>query len=262
MSEHDGLVRIDEDDLCTLKICRGKSLNAINRQLLRDLSRELDSIARTPKVRAVIITSEGETAFCAGADLKERKGMTLDETREFVTTIGQVFRQLELTPVPTIAVMNGVAFGGGLELALACDFRVAVANARMGLTECQLGIIPGAGGTQRLPRLIGPSKAAEMIFTAKVVDAYLAQQLGLVNYVEHSVKSALDRAEDIVKGIKRCAPLSVRAAKAAMQKGADMTMDDALKEEYRNYATLIETEDRVEGLRAFAEKRKPVFVGR
>jgi enoyl-CoA hydratase/carnithine racemase len=262
MSERDGLVRTDEDNVCTLKICRGKSLNAINRQLLRDLSQELESIALAPTIRALIITAEGETAFCAGADLKERKGMTLDETREFVTTIGPVFRQLELVPIPTIAVMNGVAFGGGLELALACDFRIAVASARMGLTECQLGIIPGAGGTQRLPRLIGPSKAAEMILTAKVVDAYMAVELGLINYVEHSVNSALDRAYDIISGIKKCAPLSVRAAKSAMQKGADMSMDDALKEEFRNYETLIESEDRVEGLRAFAEKRRPQFMGR
>lgn len=260
MSEIDGLVRKDEDGLCTLKICRPKALNAINRQLLKDLSKELDAISST--TRAVLIIGEGETAFCAGADLKERKGMTLDETREFVTAIGQVFRQLELLPVPTIAAMNGVAFGGGLELALACDFRIAAANSRMGLTECALGIMPGAGGTQRLPKLIGPSKAAEMIFTAKVIDAYSALQLGLVNYVEPSVPSMLTKAMQLADGIKRCAPLSVMAAKRAMQRGPDLAMDEALAEELAAYETLIGTEDRVEGLSAFAEKRAPVYQGR
>lgn len=257
----DGLFRIDDGDVRVLKIRRAKSLNAINRQLLTDLSRELTALTEDKHVRALIITAEGESAFCAGADLKERRGMSLDETREFVATIGKVFRQLELVEIPTIAAMNGSAFGGGLELALACDFRLAAAHARMGLTECLLGIMPGAGGTQRLPRLIGPSRAAEMIFAGKVIDAHAAHAMGIVNYVEHSAPSVVARAHQIADGIKRCAPLSVKAAKRAMQRGWDLRMDDALAEEYRAYETLIGTEDRVEGLKAFAEKRTPNFKG-
>lgn len=262
MQEHDGLVRIDEGEVSILKICRPKALNAINRKLLADLSTELSNVASEARVRALIITADGESAFCAGADLKERRGMSLDETREFVTAIGAVFRQLELVEIPTIAAMNGVAFGGGLELALACDFRVAVSGARMGLTECLLGIMPGAGGTQRLPRLISPSKASEMILTAKIVDASAALELGLVNYVEPNVTELMARAMNLVEGVRRCAPLSVKAAKRAMQRGYDLEMTDALLEEFKCYSTLIGTEDRVEGLAAFAEKRAPHFVGR
>jgi methylglutaconyl-CoA hydratase len=261
MHEQDGLVRIDVDDIRILKICRRKSLNAINRQLLTDLSQELSVVASDSHIRALVVTAEGESAFCAGADLKERRTMSLEQTHEFVTTIGRVFRQLELLEIPTIAAMNGSAFGGGLELALACDFRVALTGARYGLTECMLGIIPGAGGTQRLPRLIGPSRASEMILTGKVVDAHVALELGLVNYVEHSASSVMARTHQLVEGIRRCAPLSVKAAKKSIHRGFDLSMEDGLAQEFACYQTLIGTEDRVEGLKAFAEKRPPQFVG-
>lgn len=263
MQEHQAaLIRQDENDVCFLRIARSDALNALNRSLLTALSKEFKTISEDSKVRALVITGEGEKAFCAGADLKERRDMTLEQTRDFVRTIGQVFRQLELLEIPTIAAMNGVAFGGGLELALACDFRIAIQSAKMGLTECALGIIPGAGGTQRLPRLIGPTLAKEMILTARILDADSAMQMGLLSAVAVTQEDLMVEVGKLIERLKKCAPLSIRAAKKAIDGGSGLNMPQALELEWMAYQTILESEDRVEGLKAFAEKRTPQFAGR
>lgn len=261
MSEHECLLREDEGEVRTLRIMRPAAMNALNRELLSAFSREFQEIKNEPKVRALIVTAEGERAFCAGADLKERRDMSIEQTKEFVAAIGDTFRQLEKVEIPTIAAMNGSAFGGGLELALACDFRLAVSTAKMGLTECRLGIIPGAGGTQRLPRLVGMAKAKRMILIGAVVDAAEALEMDLIDEVAEDATNLIARVNALVDDIKKCAPLSVKASKRSIQLGCNLEIDDGLRVELECYESLIHSRDRVEGLRAFAEKRAPKFTG-
>lgn len=256
------LIRTDEGGVCTLRLARPDARNALNLSLLQSLKAELEAIAQSSKLRVLVITGEGDKAFCAGADLKERRSMDLEQTRTFVSLISAVFRQIEALEIPSIAVMNGVAFGGGLELALACDFRVAIKSAKMGLTECALGIIPGAGGTQRLPRLVGLSRAKELILSAQVIDAEEALSIGLVDAVANDASQLHREAQRRAEALLRCAPLSVKAAKQAIMQGLEQPLDKGLAIEHDAYERIIESEDRKEGLRAFAEKRTPQFMGR
>jgi methylglutaconyl-CoA hydratase len=250
------------DNIAVVTLKRPESLNALNRQLLEELRAVAFDLASNRGIRAVVFTGAGDKAFCAGADLKERKDMSLDDTRKFVSLISDVFTQIAKLPMPTIAAINGVAFGGGLELALACDMRVMQAGKEVGLTECALGIIPGAGGTQRLPRLVGEAKAKELIFSARRVGADEAAAIGLVNRVAGQDETAFDIALELAKQIAKCAPLSVRSAKEAIDQGAGRQLEDGLKIEARCYEAIVTSEDRAEGLKAFAEKRTPSFLGR
>ncbi|HEY1100087.1 MAG TPA: enoyl-CoA hydratase-related protein, partial [Myxococcota bacterium] len=208
-----------------------------------------------------LIIAGNDKAFCAGADLKERKGMSPTEVRAFLRRIKGIMDLVERVPMPTIAAIEGVAFGGGCELALACDMRVLGKGATIGLTECALGIIPGAGGTQRLPRLIGPAKAKELIFTARKLDADAALAVGLANHVV-AAGNALARALELANEIAGTAPIAVEAAKAAIDGGLSTGISEGLLLEARAYEVTLYTEDRKEALAAFAEKRKPVFHGR
>jgi enoyl-CoA hydratase/carnithine racemase len=239
---------------------RPEAMNALSRALLETVWAEIEKAAVRREVRALIIAG-GPKAFCAGADLKERKDMTPTEVRAFLRRIKGIMDLVERVPMPTIAAIEGVAFGGGCELALACDMRVLGAGARIGLTECALGIIPGAGGTQRLPRLIGPAKAKELIFTARRLNADDALAVGLANHVVPA-GTALDKALALAGEIAGCAPIAVEAAKAAIDGGLSTGISEGLLLEARAYEVTLYTEDRKEALAAFSEGRKPKFHGR
>lgn len=235
--------------------------NAISRAMLRELGEMVGRVSTGRQVRAVIITGAGDKAFCAGADLKERATMSEAEVRAFLDGLRQTFRAIEKSDCTFIAAINGAAFGGGTELALACDLRVAAPAAELGLTEVKLGIIPGGGGTQRLSRLIGPGRAKDLILTGRRINAAEAFSVGLVNRLApegHLLETAFSLAEAIVEN----APIAVSTAKHAINEGMGLELDAALALELRKYEEVLKTEDRLEGLRAFAEKRPPVYKGR
>lgn len=207
-------------------------------------------------VRAVVITGAGDKAFSAGADLKERSTMTEPEVRTFLTDLRSAMRGLEKADTVFIAYLNGGAFGGGTELALSCDLRVMSASAELGLTETSLGIIPGAGGTQRLSRLVGKGRAKDLILTARKLGAEEALRLGVVDRI-----GSLVDAVALATQIAGNAPLAVAAAKHAIDDGYPLELDAALDLEHRAYEVTLRSEDRKEGLRAFAERRPPVYRG-
>lgn len=247
------------DNIVQITLNRPDKLNALNTDLLTSLSAELNDLSNNKNLRVVIITGSGEKAFCTGADLTERKTMSLVDTKHFVELISKTFLQIVDFPVPVIAAINGFAFGGGLELALACDFRLAQENALLGLTECALGIIPGAGGTQRLPQLVGIAKAKELIFMSQKISAKEAKAIGLVNYVLETKLDLLNTAKEWAKQIAKCAPLSIKAAKKAVDSSLFLDKSAGLALELRLYENILSSADRIEGLVAFAEKREPIF---
>lgn len=239
---------------------RPDAANALSRVLVDQLGAAVGRLADDPTVRAVVVTGTGK-AFCAGADLKERAAMSPDEVRIFLEELGGTLNALAALPCPVIAALNGVAFGGGLELALACDVRVAAETATMGLVEARLGIIPGAGGTQRLARIIGVARAKELILTGRRIDAAEARALGLLAQVVPAAE--LDPVVTaLVDEIAACAPLAVAQAKAAIDGGIALSLPGGLALEKRCYEVVLASSDREEGLRAFAEKRRPVFQGK
>lgn len=217
--------------------------------------------AGTLSVRCLIVTSAVPKVFCAGADLKERKDMSVSQSREFVQRLRQTFNNLEDLPIPTIAAIEGKALGGGMELALALDMRVAGDGAAVGFPETGLAIIPGAGGTVRAPAVLGVSRALELILTAEQVSAQRALELGLVNRVVPA-GSALEAAFDLALRIAKNGPLGVSAAKKAVRSAAGKTRAEAMKVEAEQYEVVLATEDRLEGLKAFSEHRSPVYEGK
>jgi methylglutaconyl-CoA hydratase len=250
----------DENEIITVILNRPEAANALSRQLLLELKGLVHELSYEKNIRCVIFTGAGEKSFCAGADLKERAGMDETEVKQTVALIGETVSAIEKLPQPTIAAINGAAFGGGLELALACDIRMASSTAKMGLTETSLGIIPGAGGTQRLPRILGPSKAKELIFTAKRVTAYEAERIGLITKSTSPFELMLE-AKDLAKEIAKNAPIALKQAKKAINHGIETDLETGLKIEELCYAATISTKDRLEGLLAFKEKRQPVYKG-
>ncbi len=239
---------------------RPDAMNAFSRAMVRELHEAIDAVHDDRAVRAIVIIGQGR-AFCAGADLRERKEMSDVEVRQFLRSLGQAMRKLESLPQPVIAAINGFAFGGGLELALACDIRIAAASAKMGLTEVKLGIIPGAGGTQRLPRAIGVSRAKELILTGRRIDAAKAASIGLVSEAVED-DTLLQAALRIADEIAGAAPLAVEQAKFAVSQGMGVDLQTGLAIEAKAYEVLIPTEDRLEALAAFREKRPPNFRGK
>ncbi|MBV71588.1 MAG: enoyl-CoA hydratase [Myxococcales bacterium] len=232
--------------------------NALGRPVVQGLQEAADAVAKEKAVRCVILTSTGDKAFCAGADLKERKGMPEDQVREFVTALNRMMNTIANSPKVWIGALHGACLGGGLELALCTDLRVANQNVMLGLPEVRLGILPGAGGTQRLPRLIGVARAKELILTGTRIGADDALRLGVVNRVaDDHVAAATELAAEVCKG----APISLTQAKRAIEGGWDLHMEAGLRWERACYDVTIPTEDRLEGLRAFAEKRPPVYRG-
>lgn len=236
------------------------TVNALNRNLVERLHDEVDRLSLDSDIRSVIITGAGTQAFCAGADLKERKTLSQREVSHFVQSIRSLFSKIDNLHQPTIAAINGTALGGGLELALACDLRLVAQNTQLGLPETRLAIIPGAGGTQRLPRIIGFSRAKEMILTGKKIRTDQALDWGLANAVlahDEVLSSALEWAEQINEG----GPLALQQAKVAINYGWNSDLATGLALETKAYETLIPTKDRLEALQAFAEKRNPNFRG-
>ncbi len=246
--------------IAILTLNRPEIMNALNFPLLKELNHFITEANFDKGVRVIIITGAGEKAFCAGADLKERRTMTPDEVKRYIFTIRTTFTAVEYLPKPVIAAVNGVALGGGTELALACDMRIASKNATMGLTETSLAIIPGAGGTQRLARAVGKGKAKEMIFLAKRISADEAYEIGLVNKVVEPEK-LLDEAISWAKKICENGPIAIEQAKMAINYGTETDIFTGLAFETQCYNVLIPTKDRLEGLQAFKEKRKPQYKG-
>ncbi|MHA6258315.1 enoyl-CoA hydratase-related protein [Sporosarcina sp. CAU 1771] len=240
---------------------RPNAMNAFNYDILTELGQITESIRINPDIRAVVFTGSGDRAFSVGADLKERKTLTDIQVKRNIYKIGEVFTSIAELPQPTIAMMNGFAFGGGMELALSCDFRIAADTALMGLTETGLGIIPGAGGTQRLPRLIGEAKALELILTAKRMTASEAFAYGVVTKVVASENLLLETTT-FADAILRNGPIAVQQAKFAVKQGMNVDLHTGLAIERKAYEVTIPTEDRIEALAAFNEKRKPIFKGK
>jgi len=239
---------------------RPGAMNAIGNDTLKYLQRILETLNEDSSARVVILCSSLPKVFCAGADLKERRRMNTSEVKNFVSSLRSTFSFVEALSVPTIAVIEGAALGGGLELALSCDLRVCGDAATFGMPETGLAIIPGAGGTQRLPRLIGRSQAKELIFTGRKVDGKQALALGLVSHCV-SAGDAYSKALEIARDIIKKGPLAIKLAKVAIDRGSEVDTYSGMFVEESCYAELLNSNDRLEGLAAFAEKRKPNYTG-
>ncbi len=254
-----------DEGILILTLNRPEAMNCFNFDLLAELSDVIREANFDMALRCIIITGAAgddpkKSSFSTGADLKERRTLSDDQVRRFIFTIRNTFTAVEQVRVPVIAAINGYAFGGGTEIALACDIRIASSSVIMGLTETSLGIIPGGGGTQRLPRIVGIAKAKELLFTARRIDAQTALQIGLVNKVvepEELMAASLEMAREIAKN----GPIGVAQAKFAVNYGMEASLGVGLPLESKAYDVTIPTKDRMEALAAFAEKRKPVFRG-
>jgi methylglutaconyl-CoA hydratase len=243
-------------------IDRPDRMNSLSRATLLALGKLTREAIANASVRAIVITGSGEKAFCAGADLKERQGMSENDVRLQVELYRSELGPLDRSPKPVIAAINGVAFGGGLELALVCDLRVAAAHAKLGLPETTLGIIPGAGGTQRLPRVIGEARAKEMILLGRPLTAEQALAWGLVNRVTPAGTSLLDDTLSFIQPIANGAPIAQAAALEAIDRAMDTSLELGMELEKVSYDKVLVSEDRREALKAFAEKRVPQFQGK
>lgn len=246
-----------EDKLAFFTINRPEALNALNIQVNKELEEAMLEFQNDESVWVGIITGAGDKAFCAGADIKETLPFLRENSQKMWAFPRSHTRRLDIWK-PLIAAIKGFCLGGGLEVALGCDIRIVGENARLGLPEVTLGLIPGDGGTQRLPRVIPACKAAEMLFTGKLIDAQEAYRIGLVNSVV-PVEKVMPAAIEMAQSICKAAPLAVRAAKQAMLRGKEMPIDDGLRLEYMLNAYCTCTEDFEEGTKAFVEKRKPTF---
>ncbi|KAJ3326884.1 hypothetical protein HDU76_012550 [Blyttiomyces sp. JEL0837] len=249
-----------DEGISIINFNRPEARNALGKKFMEQFRAALHSLRFDDQVRVVMLRSRVDRVFCAGADLKERATMNPTEVAAFVHGLRSAFSELESLPMPTIAAIDGAALGGGLEVALATDIRIAGGGAKLGLPETRLAIIPGAGGTQRLPRLIGVSKAKELAFTGRILTAKDAAALGLVN---HAVDGfAYEKALEIAREILPAGPIAIKMAKLAINQGSQLELSSGLSFEQSCYAQVIPTEDRLEGLRAFKEKRTPVYKGR
>jgi enoyl-CoA hydratase/carnithine racemase len=258
----DSVLLVEEDSgVATLTLNRPEVMNSLNFSLLHTLKDQIEAFRFRRDVRVIIITGSGDRAFCAGADLKERATLSPDQVREYIFTIRSLFTTIEELNKAVIAAVNGIALGGGTELALASDIRIAGANASMGLTETRLAIIPGAGGTQRLPRLVGRGKAKELIFTGQRIDAREALRIGLVNKVCEQ-QDLLAECRKMAAMICETGPIAIEQAKYAINYGLETDIHTGMAIESNAYWVCIPTEDRLEGLAAFKEKRKPVYKGK
>ena len=253
-------VDLEENGVAVLTIDRQEKLNALDPQVVEEIGQALLEL-EIEGPRAIIVTGAGERAFVAGADISAMHAMDAMDAKRFSEIGHAAMALLDRSPIPTIAAVNGFALGGGAEVALACDIRVASENALFGFPEVSLGILPGMGGTQRLPRLIGPAVAKELIFTGRRIDAGEAQRIGLVNRVV-AQGEALNAAKELAAEISANGPIAVRHAKTAANRSLDVDLISGLEYEADQFALLFATADAKEGMGAFIEKRKPRFEGR
>lgn len=258
--EFENLLFEKEEDIAVLYINRPKALNALNEKALFELEAAVKEVKADPSIKVMIVTGMGDKAFVAGADIAFLLPLSPVEGRYFSDLGEKVMRQFELLEKPVIAAINGYALGGGCELAMACDIRLASENAKFALPEVGLGVIPGFGGTQRLARVIGEGRAKELTFTAASIDAQEAYQIGLVNHV-YPKDQLLDEARALARKIAAMAPLAVGYAKFAINKGLQADIDTAMSIESDMFGLCCATTDKSEGMSAFLEKRKPHFSG-
>ncbi len=249
------------DGVATITLNRPDVRNAWSPELAQEFLAAMEDAQKDENVKAVIITGAGEKAFSAGADIKAMKGMTALKARELSNMGYRVCSAIERHEKPVIVAINGYALGGGMEVSMACDFRIASDQARMGQTEINIGLIPGWGGTQRLTRLVGKAKAKELVYTGKIIDANTALQLGLVNMVVPAAE-LMNVAKQFAQELASKAPVALKVAKALIEKGADVDLESALALEREGFGVVASSEDLQEGVSAFTEKRKPAWKGK
>ncbi len=258
---YETLIVEKKENIAIVTINRPKVLNALNATVIDELERCFKELQQDPEVGAVILTGAGDKAFVAGADITGLVELNPLEGKRFAERGQAVFNLIENLGKPVIAAINGYALGGGCELAMACTIRIASEKAKLGQPEVNLGIIPGYGGTQRLPRLIGKGRAMELILTGRMVDAQEAYQIGLVNKVVPHDK-LMDEAIEMAKTILSKGPLAVKYAMEAVNRGLEVSLEEGLRIEADLFGICCATEDKVEGTKAFLEKRKPNFQGK
>jgi len=261
MAEEEPVLYEIKDKAAWITLNRPKALNALSLEVLQSLNEALNRAEDDPNVLAVVITGAGEKAFSAGADISEFKTSDVRKVREFIKLGQQTMLRIAFFPKVTIALINGIAVGGGCELALACDLRIASENARFGQPEPRLGLIPGWGGTQNLQRIVGLAKAKELLLTGRIINASEAEKIGLANRVvsgEELEKTVLS----LLSEIEALGPLAVKAIKEILTKPEKDVLEAGLNLEMEKFTECFQTEDRIEGISAFFEKRKPKFKGR
>jgi enoyl-CoA hydratase len=249
------------EGVATITLNRPEAMNAISKEVVQEVIQALGDAKDDESIRVVILTGAGEKAFSAGADIKAMIGMNALRARELSLMGEKLCLAFENFEKPVIAALNGYALGGGLEVAMACDLRIASENARMGQTEVNIGLIPGWGGTQRLTRLIGATKAKELVFTGRMIDAKTAEQLGILNMVIPADKFK-ETVMQFAMDLAAKPPVAIKVAKSLINKGADIGLDSALALEREGFSVVASTKDLQEGVKAFTEKRKPLFRGK
>lgn len=247
-------------EISTLTIMRPQQLNALNIDTILEIEAALNELNGKKNVRALIITGSGDKSFVAGADISQLENLNVDGAYELSVTGNRVFSKLAALPFPVIAAINGFALGGGCELALSCDIRIASENALFSLPEVTLGVCPGWGGTQRFARLIGTGLASELMFSAKRIDAEYAKNIGLINSV-HPQDKLMEVAMDLANKIGKNAPIAIKAIKEVMYKGIDVSLTEGLELEARAFSALFDTKDAKKGLNAFNNKMKYEYTG-
>jgi len=249
------------EGIATITLNRPEALNAWSKELTEEFLGAMDDVQKDENVKVVVITGAGEKAFSAGADIKAMKGMTALEARKLSKMGYEICDAIENVGKPVIAAINGYALGGGMEVSMACDFRIASEKARMGQTEINIGLIPGWGGTQRLTRLVGKAKAKELVFTGKIIDANTAFQWGIVNKVV-AAEGFMTSVRQFAKELAGKAPVALKVAKSLIDMGSDIDLKAALALEREGFGVVASSEDLQEGISAFMEKRKPVWKGK
>jgi len=245
----------------TITLNRPDALNAWSQELAQEFLTAMDDARKDESIKVVVITGAGEKAFSAGADIKAMKGMTALKARALSQMGYRICNAVESLEKPVIAALNGYALGGGMEVSMACDFRIASDKARMGQTEINIGLIPGWGGTQRLTRLVGKAKAKELVYTGKIIDANTASQWGLVNKVVPAGE-LMTAVKEFAQELAGKAPVAIKVAKSLIDKGADVDLESALAMEREGFGVVASSEDLQEGVSAFTEKRKPTWKGK
>ncbi len=249
---------IDDTGIAVVSLCRPQALNALNKEMFNELYELFGELENNKKIRAVILTGEGNKAFAAGTDVTIMMGMEASEVSKTSQIVYRAQGRIEKFPLPVIAAVNGVAFGGGCEVAMSCDIRIASTQAKFGQPEINLGIIPGGGGTQRLARLIGPARAKELVYTGDIIDAQRAYEIGLVNKVV-APEELMNEAKKMAMRIAAKSLPILRLAKTSIDFSGGESLEEGLQFEMKCFAKCFETADQKEGMQAFVERRKPNF---